>query len=1021
MIAYNRDEIENPMVLEINRLRARATVIPSQKEDVFYRNKEESSLIQSLNGTFKFCYKENDTIENFFEQDFDDRDWDSIEVPSMWQYCGYGKPAYPNVEYPFAFDPPHVPSINPVGYYRRTFHLDKDADRTIIHFEGVDNCFYLYINGVFAGFAKNSRIAAEFDITDLLKQGKNLIAVKVFTYSDASYLENQDMLLLNGIFRDVYLIKSKNNSIWNYSILTDLSSITCKIEFLQAIDSECQLVARINGCEQTFDISDVKLEFKMNFENLKPWSAEDPNLYKLTLSLYKKTELLEIHTKMIGFRVADVKDGRLLLNGAPIRIKGINRHEYNCKTGRTISVDQIRYELILLKKNNINAVRCSHYPNNPAFYEYASELGLYVADEADIETHGCEVSGDQGLLSKNPEWEKAYLDRVERMVTRDFNEACIIIWSIGNECGQGENLKKCSDYLKQLDDVKPILQAQDDPFEPRISDFRQCGYCPLSKLLEFEDNHEKPMLMTEYAHAMGNSPGGLEDYWNVIYNNDNMVGGFAWEFKNHGFYSEDDKGNPMYLYGGDFGDVNHWSNFTLDGYLFSDGSEKPAMAELKEVYAPLRLENSDDVVIYNTNDFLSLGYLTLEWELCEDFVVLDKGSFTMPSVPPRSKQKIFIPYKTSFKVKAGAIYRINMRFFDGDRLVSTKQHNLNKQSIRNIYTATKGRFSVKNDRERIAIESRDLKIVFDNGMIASYTAFGKEIIKKPAKICLYRAPTDNDGIENLFRRRIDDWNRWFLYDMKYNCRKSEVVNAENSTIIKTSGCIMPIGRFVGFNAQINYHLYDGGIILVELKCAPIGNILECLPRIGLVFNVEQEFDRVGWYGRGQQENYADRCLSAPFGYYESALSDMNVIYEVPQETGNRSDVSFVTLSNQKGQGFSVIGCPQFQFSYHDFSLENLTAARHCNELERSNENYLYIDYKMRGLGSHSCGPEPEEKYELRPHSFCFAFVIKPGCDKTEALELSRKKFESETKRLSDNYVIIKRNENHQGQNFNCKE
>lgn len=1016
---YDCMELENPAIIEKNRLKARATVIPSKKEDVFYRNKEESEMILSLNGDYKFCYTTDD-ITDFFKHDFDDSEWNILPVPSMWQYHGYGMPAYPNVEYPFAFDPPYIPNNNPIGYYRKFFTITERSEKTILHFEGVDNCFCVYVNGEFAGFAKNARIATEFDVSDLVSNGENLIAVKVFTYSDASYLENQDMLLVNGIFRDVYLICSDNISIWDYNVITDCNSLLLKVFFDYKGQKDISLVAKLGNEEKWLDIDKNEAELKFEIINPKLWSAESPNLYKLTLKLLEDNRLVEIHTKMVGLRTCEVKNGRLYLNGEPIRIKGINRHEHNPKTGRTISVGQIRDELLLLKENNINAVRCSHYPNDPAFYEYATEFGLYVADEADIETHGCEVSGDQGYLSKDKNWEKAYLDRTERMVRRDFNETCIIIWSIGNECGQGENLKKCSDYLKSLDDVKPILQAQDDAFNPAISDFRQCGYCPLSKLLEFNDDHEKPMIMTEYAHAMGNGPGGLKDYWDIVYHNGNMVGGFVWEFKNHGFYAEDENKKCMYLYGGDFNDSNHWSNFTLDGYVFSDGSKKPSMDELKEVYAPVWLEDGEKITIYNTNAFLDLSYLKLNWELAEDYIVIDKGSFMMPSVMPRRKKIIEIPYK-NFEAKKGAQYCVNMKFYDGERLVSTKQHILNISKEKDCFKPLTTDFSVEQTKNRVTVVSEGWEIVINNGMLEKYRGEKGTVIERPAKICVYRAPTDNDGIENLFRRRIEDWNKWFLYDMSYNVRSTEVIKKDDVVIIKTSGKIMPVGRFIGFKTSINYYIYKDGVFLTEMEAEPFGNMPDCLPRIGFVFDINSKYENVGWYGRGFQENYPDKTLSTPFGYYESKVSDMNVIYEVPQETGNRSDTRFVTLSDNKSEGFSVIGCPEFQFSYHDFTLTDLTKARHLNELEKSEHNYLYIDYKMRGLGSNSCGPEPEEEYEFRPHSFRFAFVMKLGCTHKDTLKYARLKYIKETKRLSDDYCQKAVVQNKTGQNFDCRE
>ena len=472
------NNIENPKLLNINRLPARSTVCA------------EGRTI-SLDGEYDFK--------------FDGGAWGKIQVPSMWQFKGYGIPRYTNTVYPFPFNPPYVGNYNPVGEYKRIFVMDTVTAKTILHFDGVDNAFYVYVNGEMAGFSKGSRLACEFDISSLVKQGENELYIKVYTYSDASYLEAQDMVLASGIFRSVYLIQTDEVSVWDYTIKTTMEQIEVSVDAALQTDWRVEITADNNtviGTKHTFKIKEPKL-----------WNAEEPNLYKVEIRLYYKDEIRETHTKNVGLREVDIIDGVLCVNKAPIKLKGVNRHEYVPDNGRAIDYRTTKKELMLLKRNNVNAIRCSHYPNNPFFYELCNELGFYVMDEADLETHGCGVTGDQGFLSKSPAWQSAYLDRVKRMYERDKNETCIIIWSVGNECGNGENLVKCAEYLKAAYINKPVLYPQDDGHIPAFTDFRQCGYCPIWALsqMEYETDKlsSKPVVMTEYAHAMGNGPGAL--------------------------------------------------------------------------------------------------------------------------------------------------------------------------------------------------------------------------------------------------------------------------------------------------------------------------------------------------------------------------------------------------------------------------------------------------------------------------------------------------------------------------------
>ena len=602
--------IEDQNVLHINRLPARATVVPAQRTGIYYKNKEESTFLRSLNGDYRFLYLLEDTEPLFYANDVEDSAWDVIDVPSMWQYRGYGKPEYPNIRYPIPALPPYVKKQNPVGYYRKRFVIEEPSEKTILHFGGVDNAFYVYLNGTMVGFSKGSRLPAEFDVTGSIKKGENLLAIKVFTYSDATYLENQDMLLANGIFRDVYLIESRADTLWDYRVRTTYSSISIEATLEGCGNYDVRI--SLDGQSVTYKASKY-ITHTFELDEPRLWSAETPQLYDLTIELLRDGEAFETHSKRVGIMHSRIEGNKFLVNEHPIYIKGINRHENNAKNGRTISVEEIEADLKLIKKNNLNAIRLAHYTNHPATYEIAAELGLYLMDEADLETHGAYIiNGDQGYLSKTPEWLPAYKDRIIRMLETNKNEVAIFIWSTGNEAGTGENLDRCIDIIREFDPNHECIITQDTGV---YTHFRKIAYYPMSRVNDYTDEGY-PVLAIEYAHAMGNSPGTLEDYWDYNYTHEKMVGGFAWEFRNHGFYSEDEDGNAFYKYGGDFDDRYHWANFTMDGFCMSDGTPKPTWYELGAVsFAAYTTFDGHLLHVKNTNDFLTLSYLTAKYDI----------------------------------------------------------------------------------------------------------------------------------------------------------------------------------------------------------------------------------------------------------------------------------------------------------------------------------------------------------------------------------------------------------------------
>ena len=994
-------ELCNPGVPQVGALPPRVNALPALKKDVYHRNRLDADLILDLNGDYRFSWHTEDTILDFYDTAYDDSDWDVLAVPSMWQYHGYGQILYPNVDYPIPFNPPYVSCENPVGYYRRRFTARKTA-RAVLRFDGVDSACYVYLNGAYVGFSKGSRLAAEFDVSDLLRDGENLLCVKVFTYSDGTYLENQDMLLASGIFRDVTLVQTGELAVWDYELRTSGDRMDAKITLWDGDYTGAAVRFELAG--QTVEVPAAKaVELSVTVPNARRWNAETPHLYPVYITLLKDGEVVEIHSKKMGFRDLRVDGNRLLVNDIPITLKGINRHEHDPKNGRAITVERIEQELRLLKDLNFNAIRTAHYPNHPAFYEVASELGIYLMDENDVESHGCGgATGDQGFLAKQEAWLPAFMNRVQRMVERNKNETCIVIWSTGNEHGDGENIRATYRYFKErLGAHTPAFHTAENWRDPEICDFRMNGYMNLESLMSFPEEGA-PVVLVEYGHGMGNSPGLMEDTWDYVYTHRHVIGGFLWEFKNHGFYAEDEEGTPFYKYGGDFGEAIHWSNFTMDGFCRSDLTPKPTMLEAGNVHSPCYVTLEDGrILLMNTNDFRPLDYVRMVWDISEDYSVLSSGEMMLPAIKPYETYEL--PLTTNLLGNTpGATYYANMKFYDNEtgRLIGVKQACLGSVPAEEYQPATFAPV-VMDEGMDLTVEADSFIVKVKGGLLAYYEKDGKVLLDTPMKLNFYRAPIDNDGIENFASRWIGRWEGSGLKYLHFFAETAETEVSEDCVTMTVTGRASIYARFVGFCVTLTYRIYADGLVLTEYEGEPYGDLPEALPRLGVCFKLAEDYTDVRWYGRGRDENYSDAKANAPVGLYTLPITDMNFHFDIPQECGSRIDNRYATVLGGD-KALTVVGSDTFTFSCHDFTLENLIAARHCNELKRTPEKYLYVDYKMRGLGSHSCGPNPEECYELRPHAFRFTFGI---CGETDAaaLALSRKRFCSGTEALSDTY------------------
>lgn len=957
-------------ILGENRLPARMLLIPAQKRGVTHKNVTASDRIQLLSGAWKFLYLEEDTDEAFYQPEEDDGGWEELPVPSMWQFHGYGSCYYPNVRYCFPYDPPYIHRSNPVGLYRKTFTAQKAA-RTVLRFLGVDNAYFVWLNGTYIGFSKGSRIPAEFDVTAALRDGENLLAVKVYTFSDASYLENQDMLMASGIFRDVMLIRTGENALWDETILPDTSGFTVKFA---CATGEAPAAIRFTLCdaagavcaEKEQPIAETGAVF-LPLEHAALWNAEEPNLYTLYTEIIENGAVAETHTKKAGIARSEIEGCHLLLNGRPVLLKGVNRHENNAKTGRAITAQQIEAELRDIKTSNLNAIRTSHYTNQPVFYELCSELGIYVMDEADCETHGAEASGDQGALNKDDSWFGAFFDRVSRMYAINKNETCINIWSLGNECGGGQNADKCVQWLREQDANKPI-KDNNAPGAPG-GQFCMTGYMPMQTLYDSSPANG-PLLLVEYAHAMGNSPGGLEDIWSWIYENEHCCGGYVWEFKSHGFYAKGKDGRPRYLYGGDFPDKYHWSNFSLDGYHTSDGTPKPSWGELKEVSAPVYVRwQPDGVDIKNTRDFKPLDGAVLRWSVSADGVPVREGEVSLDGLAARQWKHAALPFEAEGLC---GIITADCVVTENGREIARKQTILADLPHPKAPSPSFVR-TVSETPRCVTVRGEDFSVSIRDGLLSHIETGGAVVLDAPMRLCCHRAPTDNDGA--IFPpNHGEEWREKLVHTLRFGCYQTTVSDAPDAVTVTATGKLLPYSHDWGFHTTLVYRITAGGAVEISVDLQPYGHDRpEILARVGTVFELDGGFNRCRWLGRGPGESYPDCKANAPVGLYEADVRKMHFCYDVPQETGNHEDCRHVTVCSSKA---ALTAQGAFSFSLHNFTLENLTAARHCDELEQSAHNYLYIDHRMRGLGSHSCGPEPEKSYELPFGPFSWSFCLR---------------------------------------------
>ncbi|WP_249869129.1 glycoside hydrolase family 2 TIM barrel-domain containing protein [Oceanobacillus saliphilus] len=1040
-MSYQND-FQQLSVLEKNRLKERSYFMAySNEQDALTYQRSNANGFQLLNGQWKFHYAATPETapESFYEDDYDVRAWDDFPVPSNWQMNGYGKPHYTNVSYPFPVDPPHIPSENPTGSYRRAFYVTEELlnDFTILRFEGVDSAFHVWVNGQFVGYSTGSRLASEFDVTSFLRAGENTISIRVYQWSVGSYIEDQDMWWLSGIFRDVYLIRKPEIHVYDYFVKTTFDenyenavlqvdteihsqlkdSSSYRIEY-QLLDSTYQFITgdRLDG---VLDKEKIHLSASIPLTSPKKWTAETPYLYHL-LILFKdgNDNVLEVIPTKVGFRQVELKDGLIQVNGVPILFKGVNRHEHHPDLGRAVPIDWMRKDIELMKQHNINAVRTAHYTNDPRFYDLCDEYGLYVIDEADLETHGFSLIGNIDQLSDDPDWEDAYLDRMKRMVERDKNHPSIIIWSLGNESGFGQNLIKMSEWTKQRDDTRLIhyegetraimTTSNNEPQELNVAaDMFSTMYSSVELIDKWGERTdlEQPHILCEFGHAMGNGPGGFKEYFETFYKHDRLQGGFVWEWIDHGIRRYTPEGEEYFAYGGDFGDIPNDSNFVIDGMVMPDQTPSPALVEYKKVIEPIKMEavnlEQGMIRIQNRYDFSDLRHLAGSWSIYADGELESTGTIDLPVIEAGTYRDIELPLSVAAKKKTD--YWLTVRLTEKNDTKWAKaghevaweqflipvslEHNEESSSLR-VNTNSRLTLETVKETNQLLIMGETFQVIFNqtNGEIDSWKYHELEILEKGPTINFWRAPTDNDRIgQEEFNTRSEE-KEWKthrvhmlhqrLVDFNYKLSKEK-----DSVVITVNKEISPPGLNWGFKTTFTYQVANTGIITLKVDGKKFGKGSITLPKIGLQMYLKKSFDQVDWYGRGPGESYADSKMANRFGVWSKPVKELFTPYVVPQENGNRTDVNWVSLTGQSGAGLLAIG-DLFNFSAQPYTTENLENARHRTDLVEQDFIVLNIDHQQNGLGSASCGPAVQGKYELANDDFHFVFHFS-GYSKSE--------------------------------------
>ena len=1028
---------ENPRVFSVNKEPAHCTLMPYPDTDTaLLGTREASPFHKSLNGKWKFHWvpKPADRPSGFYQLDYDVGSWGEITVPGNWELQGYDIPIYTNVTYPFSPKDPKPPFIphdnNPVGSYRTDFTIPPHwiGRQVFLHFDGVRSAFYLWLNGRQVGYSQDSRTPAEFNITKYLRTGTNILAAEVYRYSDGSYLEDQDTWRLSGIFRDVYLFSTPQVHLRDFFVRCDLDdryrdatlTITAKVHNYdletakihtvdvalldpngKPVGSNPLMTGSIDNIEA---VADGIIEMQTNISNPRKWTAETPYLYTVLLSLKDASgKTIEVERCNFGFREVQLKGGQMLVNGVPILIKGVNRHENDPDTGYYVTVDSMARDIKLMKQNNINAVRTSHYPNDPKWYDLCDKYGIWLLDECNLETHGV----IKILPKDDPDWKDACLDRMKNMVQRDKNHPCVIIWSLGNESGYGTTHIAMADYTRQADPTRLVSFNANGMADIEASDIVCPMYASIETIVDYaKQDRPEPLIQYEYAYARGNAVGNLQEYWDAYEKYKHLQGGFIWDWADKSLRAFDHNGKMFWTYGGDYGPPGTPSDGSMvsNGIVGPDRDPEPELYEVKKVYQyikviPVDLANGK-VSIYNKYDFLNLDFVDISWVLMVDDEVLQYGKLPKISLPPKQKHQFTIPFK-KLDLKPGAEYWLKISFAlaentlwaDKGHIVAWDQFKLPFETPALHADAVEGMPELRLDASySITVTSKDFKLTigdatdwFKNlrGAITSFIYKGSELIESPLIPNFWRVPLDND-LEL-------QWDRYFvvgLAGMPYRsgiwrwAGQFRIVESVTAEQLKPQVVRVTVDAKLipGIEAsyRIVYTIYGSGDVIVETSFDPAGRNLPELPRFGMQMAIPDQFSTMTWYGRGPHENYSDRKTGAAVGIYSGSVSNLTHNYVRPQENANRTDIRWVALTNDDGIGLLAVGMPLLSISAWPYTMEDLERALHINELPQRDTITVNLDYMQMGVGGDDgWGKQPHPQYRLPAQPYAYSFRLQP--------------------------------------------
>ncbi|KAI1082524.1 intracellular beta-galactosidase BgaD [Whalleya microplaca] len=1019
----NKPDYTNLEVIQRNRLPARSYWIP------------ETAIL--LNGVWDFHYATSPLEAPEIGQDQElPQSWTRINVPGHWQLQGHGRPHYTNTIYPFPVCPPHIPSENPTGTYRRKFFVPKswDSSQLRLRFDGVDSAFHVYVNGALVGYSQGSRNAAEFDVTGVVKKdGENDLVVQVYQWCEASYIEDQDQWWLSGIFRDVHLLTFPlETRIEDFFVRTDLDEkyedATLKVEVTVSNPKGQKLSLALKDAnkviastEKSLDSQTSTINFEVPVPNPKKWTAETPFLYKLELQLSLENAPQTI-TQNVGFRKVEIKNGIITVNGKRVLFRGANRHDHHPRFGRAVPLSFIKEDLLLMKRHNINALRSSHYPGHPRMFDLCDEFGLWVMDEADLECHGFLDAVQRSIVippeddyedqkkyafplaakytTDNPAWQESYVDRMRQLVQRDKNHASIVIWSLGNEAFFGRNHWSMYEYGKKIDPGRPIHYEGD--IQAEAVDMYSYMYPTMERLINAVENKgvrddgtfDKPVVLCEYGHAMGNSPGWLEDYQNLFRKYPRLQGGWIWEWANHGLWNEE---GGFYGYGGDFGDEPNDGTFVMDGLCNSEHQPTPGLLELKRVIQPVRFTWEDGkVFITNEYDFIELGHLAATYSIesyGQSVKHLESGELSVPDVKAWTRAELILPADVSkYKDNEEEVFltitfalRTTNNWAKSSHEVAWWQHKISEKPVQVAASplVLAGQVAIQDSRASVVISGSGWSVTFDKtrGYITAWKNGGEDLLEVDDETHaavfpnFWRSPTDND-----VPGAVPHWKKHGVDSITSQLRTFNVSRNEKTSAVEVAAHTYLAAPIVGWGYDVHtlYTISPAGSISIKVDLKPTGPKPDYIPRLGLGLRLPKKLDSVNWFGRGPGESYPDKQQAQRIGIWEGTVAGLQIPYDVPQENGNRMDTRWVRIGSPQGAGLvarKASDSKTFSWQATRHAPKTLERARHPCDLVEEDANLLFLSHKVAGVGTGACGPAVRDDLKVKVEDDQFEFVL----------------------------------------------